>query len=171
MPKEKADPVVKTDKLSRQKALRKILERTDKNFSTQEALAKELRKNGFPDANQATVNRDLKELGYDKIGDRYVLNESKKLNVAKRELFEHLQLRKQAIYSSVSTFLITTEPGFAQSIATLLKKVYGEEILSTICSDDSILVIARDYEREESRKNIVNPLAVELKTLLQSEII
>lgn len=155
-------PIGKVDKLARQKALRHILERNEEAFSTQEALAIELKRAGFSYVNQATVNRDIKELGIVKNSEGYYeLSKPSKLQFAKKELATTLHRRAQVPHYPISFFLLPTSPGFAQSTAFLLKEVYGEKILSTICGDDSILVVTPSDAISQNLVNEVKELLIQ----------
>lgn len=155
-------PIGKVDKLARQKALRHILERNEEEFSTQEALAIELRRAGFSVVNQATVNRDIKDLGITKNSNGYYeLSKPSKLHFARKELAATLHRRMEGIHCPVSTFLIAISPGFAQSTAVLLKEAYGEKILSTLCGDDSILVVTTSDAVSQSLVDEVRELLIQ----------
>lgn len=140
-------------KRDRQTKLLNIVEAEE--LFDQEALAAALRDAGFKNATQTMVSRDLKELGIVKEKEKaYRLSEPSSQLLARQELADQLQRRKENIYPSVSTFLVKIKPGYAQSIATLLKEAYPDEILGTICNDENILVMTK----EELRENLVRRL-------------
>ncbi|SDF81137.1 Arginine repressor [Sporomusa acidovorans DSM 3132] len=142
------------DKFKRQTKLLNIIETSKESYYDQESLALELNRAGFGSVNQAVVSRDMKELGIVKDKDGYRLSEPSSRSLARKELAEQLQRRKENIYPSISTFLIKIKHGYAQNIATLLKEVYSDEILGTICNDDSILVMTK----EELKENLLRRL-------------
>lgn len=131
----------------------KIRELIMKNeIETQDQLVEGLRNLGFK-ITQATVSRDIKELHLVKVplADgryKYSLPADQRynpLNKLKRSLldsFVKLDTTNQFV-------VLKTLPGNAMAIGALLDNLDWEEILGTICGDDTCLIICRKEEEAE----------------------
>lgn len=120
-----------------------------KDIETQDELVEELKKLGF-DITQATVSRDIKELHLVKVpmADgryKYSLPADQRynpLNKLKRTLLDAF-----VKIDSTSHFVVMkTLPGNAMAVGVLLDNLDWEEILGTICGDDTCLIICRTEE-------------------------
>ncbi|SCC01173.1 transcriptional regulator, ArgR family [Fictibacillus enclensis] len=122
---------------------------THKEIETQDDLVEELRNAHF-NVTQATVSRDIKELHLVKVpmsDGRY------KYSLPADQRFNPLQkLRRTLIDSFVSIdqadhlIVMKTLPGNANAIGALIDKLDWEDIMGTICGDDTILVICRSKD-------------------------
>lgn len=120
---------------------------TNFEIETQDHLVQSLKKAGV-DVTQATVSRDIKEMHLIKVplsDGRYKYslppvhkyNTEEKLQRALTDAFISLD--------GASHFLVLkTLPGNAQAVGSLLDHLNWDEMLGTICGDDTCLIICRD---------------------------
>ena len=128
----------------RQTALTKIVETAQ--IDKQETIVMGLKKLGFEQSSQATVSRDLQVLGIikDPVSGFYTLSEQTRL-LKQRELLERAILENvEGIFSEVGVFAIRASPGHARSTAVIVEKSFPSEVIGTIASEDSALIIAID---------------------------
>ncbi|WP_043932832.1 transcriptional regulator AhrC/ArgR [Bacillus sp. EB01] len=126
---------------------------TSSDIETQDDLVDELRIAGF-NVTQATVSRDIKELHLVKVplqDGRY------KYSLPADQRFNPLQKLKRTmmdafvrIDSAGHLLVMKTLPGNAMAIGALIDNLDWEEILGTICGDDTILIICRTTEDTEA---------------------
>lgn len=128
----------------RQIKIREIV--TNREIETQDELVESLREAGFQ-VTQATVSRDIKELQLIKVplddgrykyslpGDqRY--NPLQKLKRALLDHFVHIDYADNLV-------VMKCLPGTANAIGSLIDNLDWEEIMGTVCGDDTILIICR----------------------------
>lgn len=116
-------------------------------IETQDLLVQSLKTAGV-DVTQATVSRDIKEMQLIKVplaDGRYKYslppvhkyNTEEKLRRALTDAFVSMD--------GASHFLVLkTLPGNAQAVGSLLDHLNWDEMLGTICGDDTCLIICRD---------------------------
>lgn len=122
---------------------------TNEEIETQDDLVKRLREEGF-NVTQATVSRDIKELHLVKVplaDGRY------KYSLPKEQRFNPIQKLKRALIDSFvsidytnNLIVMKTLPGNANAIGALIDNLDWEEIMGTICGDDTILIICKKNE-------------------------
>ncbi len=122
----------------------------EEEISTQSELARKLRADGI-DVTQATVSRDIKELGLIKVptndqGYKYALPPEQKQGNLKGRMERMFKDSIVEMGYSENLIVITTLPGAAQGVASLLDKVDWDGILGTVAGDDTILIIAKPKE-------------------------
>ncbi|MCZ2260117.1 transcriptional regulator AhrC/ArgR [Sporosarcina sp. G11-34] len=116
-------------------------------IETQDQLVESL-KNANVDVTQATVSRDIKEMHLIKVpleNGRYkyslpqvhTYNTEEKLSRAMNDAFV-------SIDGAGHFLVLKTLPGNAQAVGSLLDHLRWEEVLGTICGDDTCLLICRD---------------------------
>ena len=120
---------------------------TNNNIETQDDLVDFLRAEGV-NVTQATVSRDIKELHLAKVpmhDGRY------KYSLPADQRFNPFQKLKRALVdafvridSANNLLVMKTLPGNAQAIGVLMDNLDWDEILGTICGDDTCLIICRD---------------------------
>ncbi|MCM3111484.1 transcriptional regulator AhrC/ArgR [Lederbergia lenta] len=120
-----------------------------KEIETQDELVEQLRNEGF-NVTQATVSRDIKELHLVKVplsDGRY------KYSLPADQRFNPLQKLKRALTDSFvgidysqNLLVMKTLPGNAQAVGALIDHLDWEEIMGTICGDDTCLIICRTGE-------------------------
>lgn len=127
--------------------IREIISNND--IETQEELVKQLRKAGAK-ITQATVSRDIKELHLVKVPTQ---DGKYKYSLPVDQRFNPLQRLKRALADSFvnidradNLVVMKTLPGNGNSIAVLIDNLDWEEIIGTICGDDTILIICRNDE-------------------------
>ncbi|MGC6767217.1 arginine repressor [Enterococcus sp. LJL128] len=119
---------------------------SDNDIQKQEDFVALLNEKGV-EVTQATISRDIKEMKLIKIpsvdgGYRYSIpmetNEdtAHKLNKLMKEAFVSVDQMEKFV-------VLHTIPGNAKASADLIEKQYKEQLFSTICDDDSILMITR----------------------------
>ncbi|MED4453551.1 transcriptional regulator AhrC/ArgR [Metabacillus fastidiosus] len=119
---------------------------TNNEIETQDELVDILKSIGY-NITQATVSRDIKELHLVKVpmtDGRY------KYSLPADQRFNPLQKLKRALMdafvkidSAGHLLVMKTLPGNANAIGALIDKLDWDEILGTICGDDTILIICR----------------------------
>ncbi|SDC02609.1 MULTISPECIES: arginine repressor [unclassified Candidatus Frackibacter] len=122
----------------------------EEEISTQSELARKLRADGI-DVTQATVSRDIKQLGLIKVptndqGYKYALPPEQKQGNLKGRMERMFKDSIVEMGYSENLIVITTLPGAAQGVASLLDKVDWDGILGTVAGDDTILIIAKPKE-------------------------
>lgn len=120
-----------------------------REIETQDELVDLLRNEGFP-VTQATISRDIKELHLIKVP---VENGNYKYSMPSDQRFNPLQKLKRAlmdVFIKIDTanhfIVIKVLPGNANSVGVLLDYLEWDEVLGTICGDDTILIICRTPE-------------------------
>lgn len=120
---------------------------TNNSIETQEELVEALRKSGMQ-VTQATVSRDMKELMLIKVPvaegkyiysiphDHQRQNPIHKLKRALLDNFVHIDFTENLV-------VMKCLPGTANSFGALLDSMEWQEIMGTICGDDTILIICR----------------------------
>ncbi|MBL4954021.1 transcriptional regulator ArgR [Neobacillus sp. YIM B02564] len=119
------------------------------DIETQDELVDALKAEGY-NITQATVSRDIKELHLVKVplsDGRY------KYSLPADQRFNPLQKLKRALIdafvrldSAGHLLVMKCLPGNAMAIGALIDHLDWEEILGTICGDDTILIICRTSE-------------------------
>ncbi|MBA9027376.1 MULTISPECIES: transcriptional regulator AhrC/ArgR [Bacillaceae] len=129
---------------------------TNNEIETQDDLVDALKNAGFS-ITQATVSRDIKELHLVKVP---LMDGRYKYSLPADQRFNPLQKLKRMLIDafvridSASHFLVLkTLPGNAQAIGALIDHLDWEEILGTICGDDTCLIICRTPEDTEEISN------------------
>ncbi|RSL31992.1 transcriptional regulator ArgR [Salibacterium salarium] len=122
---------------------------SDFDIETQDDLVDRLKRGGY-NVTQATVSRDIKELHLVKVptaDGRY------KYSLPADQRFNPLQKLKRALIDSFisidqtdNLIVMKTLPGNANAVAALIDNLDWEEIVGTICGDDTILIICREKE-------------------------
>ena len=141
--------------------IREIL--NSERIATQDDLCKALKARGYQ-VTQATVSRDIKELRLVKIADasgyRYGLPESPKLGVQERlkRIFIDAVL---SIDHNENMIVITTLPGSAQAVASLIDASSNKNILGTVAGDDTIFVALK-------KEKFVQLVLSEFKALIRN---
>ncbi|GIN73522.1 arginine repressor [Bacillus sp. J14TS2] len=120
-----------------------------KEIETQDDLVEELENAGF-NVTQATVSRDIKELHLVKVplaDGRY------KYSLPADQRFNPLQKLKRSLTDSFvgidysqNLIVMKTLPGNAQAVGALIDQLDWEEIMGSICGDDTCLIICRTSE-------------------------
>jgi transcriptional regulator of arginine metabolism len=130
--------------------IREIINQRD--IETQDELVEALRESGFQ-VTQATVSRDIKELVLIKVptdeGDyKYSMPTDQRYNPViklKRALVDNFV----HIDHTGNLVVMKCLPGTANSVAVLLDNMEWNQIMGTICGDDTILMICRIEEDSE----------------------
>lgn len=122
---------------------------TNFDIDTQDELVERLKNAGF-NVTQATVSRDIKELHLVKVpmqDGRY------KYSLPADQRFNPLQKLKRTLTDSFINIdhtdhliVMKTLPGNANAVGALIDNLDWEEIMGTICGDDTILIICRTSE-------------------------
>jgi len=135
-------------KAQRMIKIREII--SNMEIETQDELVEILRSEGF-DVTQATVSRDIKELQLIKVplaDGRY------KYSLPSDQRFNPEQKLKRMLLDSYinidyaqNLIVLKTFPGNANAIGVLIDQLRWEEIMGTICGDDTCLIICRSPEK------------------------
>ncbi|MGM9926200.1 MAG: transcriptional regulator AhrC/ArgR [Bacillus sp. (in: firmicutes)] len=130
--------------------IREIIANND--IETQDDLVDELKNAGF-NVTQATISRDIKELHLVKVP---LLDGKYKYSLPADQRFNPLQKLKRSLMdafvridSTSHLLVMKTLPGNAHAIGVLIDNLDWEEVLGTICGDDTILIICRTQEDTE----------------------
>ncbi|MGE6629374.1 transcriptional regulator AhrC/ArgR [Bacillus sp. NPDC077027] len=131
--------------------IREIIASQD--IETQDELVDILKADGY-NITQATVSRDIKELHLVKVPTN---NGSYKYSLPADQRFNPLSKLKRALMDAFikmdaasHLIVLKTMPGNAQAIGALMDNLDWEEIMGTICGDDTILIICRAPEDTET---------------------
>lgn len=131
--------------------IREIIANND--IETQDELVDTLRKGGF-NVTQATVSRDIKELHLVKVP---MMDGRYKYSLPADQRFNPKQKLKRALIDSFvgidsanNLLVMKTLPGNANAIGALIDNLDWDEILGTICGDDTCLIICKTNEDSEN---------------------
>lgn len=131
--------------------IREIISNND--IETQDDLVDQLKSAGF-NVTQATVSRDIKELHLVKVP---LMDGRYKYSLPADQRFNPLQKLKRNLMDAfvrIDTaghlLVMKTLPGNAQAIGALIDNLDWEEIIGTICGDDTILIICKTQEETET---------------------
>ncbi|MGM0725896.1 MAG: transcriptional regulator AhrC/ArgR [Bacillota bacterium] len=115
-------------------------------IETQDELVDILKAGGY-NITQATVSRDIKELHLVKVPTN---NGTYKYSLPADQRFNPLSKLKRSLMDAFikmdaasHLIVLKTMPGNAQAIGALMDNLDWEEIMGTICGDDTILIICR----------------------------
>ncbi|HEX6594402.1 MAG TPA: transcriptional regulator ArgR [Bacillota bacterium] len=140
-------------KIQRHIKIRELI--TENDIETQDELVNELKTLGY-DVTQATVSRDIKELHLVKVpsssgGYKYSLPADQRFNPLNK--LKRLIMDAFVNIDHTSHFIILkTLPGNAQAVGALIDNLDWEEIMGSICGDDTCLIICRSEEDTEEIK-------------------
>lgn len=125
---------------------------TSNDIETQDEIVDILKKQGF-NITQATVSRDIKELHLVKVP---MIDGRYKYSLPADQRFNPLQKLKRSLMdafvkidSAGHMLVMKTLPGNANAIGALIDHLDWDEILGTICGDDTILIICKTPEQTE----------------------
>ncbi len=125
-------------------------------IETQDELVDRLKQDGF-NVTQATVSRDIKELHLVKVP---LIDGRYKYSLPADQRFNPLQKLKRSLMDAFvridnagNLLVMKTMPGNANAIGALIDNLDWDEILGTICGDDTILIICRTQEDTDLIKN------------------
>lgn len=141
-------------KLRRHIKIRELI--TNKEIETQDELVEQLKLLGF-DVTQATVSRDIKELHLVKVPTEnrkytYSLPADQRSNPLDK--LKRLIMDAFVKIEHTSHFIVLkTLPGNAHAVGALIDNLEWDEIMGTICGDDTCLIICRTEDKTETVKN------------------
>jgi len=122
---------------------------TNNDIETQDELVDILKNGGF-NVTQATVSRDIKELHLVKVP---MMDGRYKYSLPADQRFNPLQKLKRSLMDAFvkidgagQLLVLKTLPGNANAIGALIDKLDWDEILGTLCGDDTCLIICRTEE-------------------------
>lgn len=147
-----------SNKSIRQIKIREII--TNSKVETQEALVERLNEYNF-NVTQATVSRDIKELQLIKVPTPsgayiYSMPKDRKFHPLEK-LGRYLMDSFVKLDYTENLLVLKTLPGNAQSIGAIIDQLEWEEVVGTICGDDTCLMICRNEEaQKEIRDRIFN---------------
>ncbi|QPC48400.1 transcriptional regulator AhrC/ArgR [Mangrovibacillus cuniculi] len=127
--------------------IREIISQND--IETQDELVDSLKAQGFQ-ITQATVSRDIKELHLVKVP---LVDGKYKYSLPADQRFNPLQKLKRTLIDAFvkvdaagHMLVLKTLPGNANAVGALIDHLEWNEILGTICGDDTCLIICRTPE-------------------------
>lgn len=119
---------------------------TEQDIETQDELVDELKNLGFK-VTQATVSRDIKELHLVKVpssSGRYKYSTPTEQRFNPKDKLRRLIMESFVSIDHAHHFIVLkTLPGNANAIGALIDDLDWEEIMGTICGDDTCLIICR----------------------------
>jgi transcriptional regulator of arginine metabolism len=125
-------------------------------IETQDELVDRLKEAGY-NVTQATVSRDIKELHLVKVP---LLDGRYKYSLPADQRFNPLQKLKRSLMDAFiridhagHLLVMKTMPGNANAIGALIDNLDWDDILGTICGDDTILIICRTQEDTDKVAN------------------
>lgn len=141
-------------KVKRHIKIRELI--TENEIETQDELVDELKILGY-NVTQATVSRDIKELHLIKV---QTMDNKYTYSLPADQRFNPLEKLKRLIMDAfvkidhTSHFIVLkTLPGNAQAVGALIDNLEWDEIMGTICGDDTCLLICRMEDDAEKVKN------------------
>lgn len=141
-------------KIQRHIKIRELI--SEKEIETQDDLVDRLKALGY-NVTQATVSRDIKELHLVKVPST---NGTYKYSLPADQRFNPLDKLKRLIMDAfvkidyASHFIILkTLPGNAHAVGVLIDNLDWEEIMGTICGDDTCLIICKTEADAHSIKD------------------
>lgn len=141
-------------KIKRHIKIRELI--TENEIETQDELVDELKILGY-NITQATVSRDIKELHLIKV---QTADHKYTYSLPADQRFNPLEKLKRLIMDAfvkidhTSHFIVLkTLPGNAQAVGALIDNLEWDEIMGTICGDDTCLLICRLEEDAGMIKN------------------
>jgi|SRR5699024_3474236 len=141
-------------KMKRHLKIRDII--SDHDIETQDELVDHLKKLGFK-VTQATVSRDIKELHLVKVpaaNGKYKYSTPTEHRFDPKDKLKRLIIESFVSIDSASHFVVLkTLPGNAQAMGALIDDLDWEEIMGTICGDDTCLIICRTEDGTELVKD------------------
>ncbi|RKD25590.1 arginine repressor [Ammoniphilus oxalaticus] len=125
--------------------IREIIANHD--IETQDELVHMLKELGY-NVTQATVSRDIKELHLVKVPTqdghyKYSLPADQRFN-PQQKLKRTLMDSFISIDQADNLLIMKTMPGNAHAVGALIDNLDWQELLGTICGDDTILIICRN---------------------------
>ena len=147
-----------SNKSIRQIKIREVI--SNNKVETQEDLVDALNEYNF-DVTQATVSRDIKELQLIKVPTPngsyvYSLPKDRKFHPMEK-LGRYLMDSFVKLDYADNLLVLKTLPGNAQSIGAIIDQLDWEEVIGTICGDDTCLLICKNEEAQnEIRDRIFN---------------
>ncbi len=137
-------------KLQRQIKIRELIMEND--IKTQDELVTRLKNLGY-NVTQATVSRDIKEMHLVKVpstsGDyKYSLPGDQRFNPLAKLKRLLMDVFVKIDYAN-HFIVLKTLPGNAHAIGVLIDNLEWEEIMGSICGDDTCLIICRNEEDSE----------------------
>ncbi|ASN05294.1 transcriptional regulator AhrC/ArgR [Virgibacillus necropolis] len=132
-------------KTQRQIKIRELI--TSCDIETQDELVEELRKLGF-NITQKTVSRDINELHLVKVPtprgkSKYSLPSDHRFNPSDK-LRRLIQDAFVKIDHASHFIVLKTLPGNAQAVGVLIDHLEWQEIMGTICGDDTCMIICKN---------------------------
>jgi len=138
-------------KAKRHIKIRELISEYD--IETQDELVDRLKELGF-NVTQATVSRDIKELRLIKIPSasgkyKYSLPTKQRYDVEEK-LKRRLMEAFVSIDHAANFIVLKTLPGNANAIGALIDELDWEEIMGTICGDDTCLILCRTEKKTKT---------------------
>lgn len=126
---------------------------TERDIETQDELVSILKSLGFK-VTQATVSRDIKELQLVKVPSstgkyKYSMPTEQRYNPLEK-LKRHIMEAFVSIDQASHFIVLKTIPGNAHALGALIDELDWEEIMGTICGDDTCLIICRTEEKAKA---------------------
>ncbi|SER15776.1 transcriptional regulator, ArgR family [Gracilibacillus ureilyticus] len=142
------------NKAQRHIKIREII--TENEVETQDDLVVHFKDLGYT-ITQATISRDIKELHLVKVPTsegkyKYSLPADQKFNPLNK-LRRFIMDAFVSIDTATHFIVMKTLPGNAQAMGALIDNLSWEEIIGTICGDDTILIICKTVDDAEKIKN------------------
>lgn len=132
-------------KETRHQVIRSLVSET--KIHTQQELQNLLKKNGI-DITQATLSRDMKELNLVKVTNGNTTHyETLAISQGRWEHRLRFYMEDALVMLRVvqNQIVLKTLPGLAQSFGSILDAMQIEEIIATVCGDDTCLLICEDH--------------------------
>lgn len=150
-------------KLQRHLKIREVIARYD--IETQDELVDILKNSGF-NVTQATVSRDIKELHLVKVPSKNGLYKYSLPSDQKYNSLEKLQKLLVDAFIKINNaghlVILKTIPGNANAVGNLIDQLEWDQVLGTVCGDDTCLIIADTPENAEDIKDkFINMLGSE----------
>ncbi|CAM4228263.1 arginine repressor [Streptococcus penaeicida] len=130
----------------RHQLIRSLISET--TIHTQQELQSRLEKNGIH-ITQATLSRDMKELNLVKVSNGESTHyETLSISQSRWEHRLRFYMEDALVMLKIvqNQIVLKTLPGLAQSFGSILDAMQIQEIVATVCGDDTCLIICEDNE-------------------------
>lgn len=136
-------------RLVRQDAIKQLIRQ--RSIRTQRDLVEGLSEMGYA-CTQATVSRDINEMNLRKLPEGvYILPEDLLMQRLVTDLVTDVTVAQNLV-------VIKTAPGSAQGVAAALEAAGEPKVVGLVAGDDTILVVAADYDQATVFETAVNKL-------------
>lgn len=104
---------------------------------------------------QASLSRLLREMHVKKVDGVLSLSESRRESMRRDELRRFVKQYARGVRRPAALVTVTTQSGFARSLAVLVKRTYDEAVVGSVADDDTAILLVNS---ENAARRICNDL-------------